>query len=792
MSQFKLFPDNAGVFQNTGLFSMIILATVAAWYPHTQAQAQDNEATEAAASGWLEEITVRARRRQEGLQNVPVAITALSAAAIRRADIRSAIDLQRHVPSLSVIGSLARNEEALTIRGLRATGEFLGAGAGPSVVSYFAEAPSRSGGPGLYLDLENVQVLKGPQGTLFGRNTTGGAILYEPVRPSNEFGGYARGTAGSYGRLDGEAAVNVPLVKDRLMVRIAAQKQNRNGFTKDVYRDIDYDDRDNYSARLSVLFSPLDQLENYLVVWASEYDENGPGTVLTHNNPAGPFAPLQTPLYEEQHERGIRKVALGSRSRDLNRTHGVLNRTELAVTENLSLTNIFSYTRQKGDRGYDLDGTTLPLTDSQGRTTPGTFSPDDSTITEELQVSVTGFDDMVNLLVGGYYERTKSERPQTYSQILNGGFTTHQLDAPVDNKSYAVFGHVNVNLGVVSAVLDGLKLSGGFRHTEDEYSLGFDILGYPGVYPVEQLPVPDSTHFCPFLLGRTYPDCLVVNGSEGDGQSWNVGLDYQISEDILLYYSYRRGYKSGGYNPAIGIFYGSDLPEFGFGPEKVDAFELGAKSEWLLGGIAGHTNIAVYLSNYNDVQVLNDVLIGIAATTATQNAAEATVWGIEVEGTIRPVENIILSYGYAYTDAQYDEYITPPLTEDDPGEDLSGLPFLNTPEHMLNLSLTISQRLPGNFGEMSFLTMYSWQDDAFAGFVDAESPGAMLGSYGLLNMRLQWDRILASRVNGAVFVNNVTGKDYIVSNSPRYASLGRVISLYGEPRMWGVSLGIDF
>ena len=517
MSEFKYFQDNAGVFRKTGLFSSLILVAVAVLYPQTEAPAQDNEVTEAAASGWLEEITVRARRRQEDLQIVPVAVTALSASAILRADIRSAIDLQRYVPSLSVIGTLARNEEALTIRGLRQTGEFLGAGAGPSVVSYFAEAPGRSGGPGLYLDLENVQVLKGPQGTLFGRNTTGGAILYEPVRPSNEFGGYVRGTAGSYGRLDGEAAVNVPLIKDKLMVRIAAQKQNRDGFTKDAYRDIDYDDRDNYSARLSILFRPWEQLENYLIVWASEYDENGPGTVLSHNNPAGPFAALQTPLYEEQLERGIRKVALGSRSRDLNRTHGVLNRTELAVTENLSLTNIFSYTRQKGDRAYDLDGTTLPLTDSQGRTIPGTFSPDDSTITEELQLSVTGFGGIVNLLVGGYYERTKSERPQTYSQILNGGFTTHQLDAPVDNESYAVFSHANVNLGVVSESLDGVNLSGGFRHTEDEYSLGFDILGYPGVYTVEQLPVPDSTHFCPFQLGKTYPDCLVVNGSEGDG-----------------------------------------------------------------------------------------------------------------------------------------------------------------------------------------------------------------------------------------------------------------------------------
>ena len=769
---------------------LLLLVTGTGMPQLTSAQIQDYAATDEASPGWLEEITVTARRRQEALQEVPVAITALSADAIRRSDIRSATDLQRQVPSLSVIGSPGRNEEALTIRGLRPTGEFLGAGAGPSVVSYFAEAPSRTGGPGLYLDLENVQVLKGPQGTLFGRNTTGGAILFEPVRPSSEFGGYARGTVGNYGRLDAEAAVNVSVISDKLMFRIAAQKQNRNGFTKDVYRDIDYDDRDNYSARIGIVFKPVEQLENYLIVWASEYDENGPGTVLSQNNPLGPFTLLQTPLFREQEARGIRRVALGSRSRDLNRTHGVLNRTEFDVNENISLTNIFSYTRQKGERAADLDGSVLTLTDSQGKTLPGTFHIDDSTITEELQLSVTGLDDAVDWLIGGYYERTETEGPQTFSQIsvgAFGAFTTHQLDAPIETESYAVYSHLNVDLGLISDSMAGFNLSGGFRHTEDEYSLGFDILAYPGVLTVDQLPAPDTTHFCAFVPGSFYPNCLVSSGSEGDGQSWNVGLDYQITDDNLLYFSYRRGYKSGGYNPAIGIFFGTEIPEFAFGPEKVDTFELGAKSEWSVGGLAGHTNIALYLSKYNDVQVLNDVLIfGLVATTATQNAAEATIRGIEVEGTIRPVENIILSFGYAYTDAEYDEYITPA------GADLSGLPFLNTPEHMINLGLTIEQELPGNLGEVGFLTMYSWQDDAFAGFVDAKEPGAIVDSYGLLNMRLEWSRILASRVSAAVFVNNVADKDYIVSNSPRYASLGRVISLYGEPRMWGVSLGIDF
>ena len=756
-----------------------------------QGHVEQERQTGVSAGTLIEEVVVVARRREESLQKVPVAITALSTESIRRSDIRSAIDLQRQVPSLSVIGTLGRNEEALTIRGLRQTGEFLGAGAGPAVVSYFAEAPVRSGGPGLYLDLESVQVLKGPQGTLFGRNTTGGAILYQPVRPSSEYGGYVRVTGGDYGRLDAEAAISLP-VSDRLMVRVAYQQQNRDGFTEDIIKGIDYDNRDNYSARVGVLVRPGSQIENYLILWASEYDENGPGTVLTQNNSetSNPFllpvVALQTPLFEAQQERGIRKVALSSRSRDLSRSKGVLNRTEIGLTGNLSLTNILSYTRRKGERAADLDGTLLALTDSQGKTTPGTFHMDDSTFTEEVQLTLSSLDGALDWLIGGYYERLQTEGPQTFSQILNLGLTTHQLDAPIETKSFATYTHLSFDLGYLSESLAEASLTLGYRHTEDEYSLGFNIIGHLGVIPSHQLPVPSPNDFCLVPPGAFYPNCLIVTGSEGDGQSWNLGLDYPLSANLLAYGSYRRGYKSGGYNPAIGVFFGQDHAEFAFGPEKVDALEVGLKSVWSVGGLSGQSNVALYFSEYEDVQVLNEVVISGVGTTATQNAAQATIWGIEFEGFIRPNESLTLSYGYAFTDAGYDDYLTPL------GIDRSGLPFLNAPEHTLNLGLAFEHRLPDNRGELAILAMYSWQDRVFAGFVEDTEPGAILDAYGLVNLRLEWNQVLGSRFNAAAFVNNLRDEEYIVSNSPRYESLLRVISLYGEPRMWGVSLGIEF
>ena len=236
----------------------------------------------------LEEVLVTARREMEDLQSVPIAVTAATGDDIRRLDIRSATDLQRIVPSLTANGRLGQNEESLTLRGQRATGEFIGAGVGPAVVSYFAEVPSATTGPGLYLDLANVQVLKGPQGTLFGRNTTGGAVLYEPRRPDDVLSGHVQATAGDLGRRDLEAVFNLPVAVGVLKVRLAAQRQERDGLAVDVGTGTEFNNRNNRTVRLGVQFDPHERVTNYLVLQYVNFKENGPATVLYAANPASP------------------------------------------------------------------------------------------------------------------------------------------------------------------------------------------------------------------------------------------------------------------------------------------------------------------------------------------------------------------------------------------------------------------------------------------------------------------------------------------------------------------------
>jgi iron complex outermembrane recepter protein len=278
------------------------------------------------------EIIVTANRREEAIQKVPVAITAFNSDTLREQSISNPYDLNGRVPSLVVTSNATqRDADGITIRGQGQT--YL---APVGVVNYFAEVPliqgsiiANQGAPGTFFDLDALQVLRGPQGTLFGKNTTGGALLLGPKKPTNELGGYVQAQIGNYDFRDFEGAINLPLISDVLMVRVAAKKSDRDGYTKDVgtsdltvslpfqtpafgpivynnsglvipglfpntgqarqpgvndvrsdFRGKDYDDRHYWTARLGILFRPVEGVENYLVGYYSKSHNNGTGQVL--------------------------------------------------------------------------------------------------------------------------------------------------------------------------------------------------------------------------------------------------------------------------------------------------------------------------------------------------------------------------------------------------------------------------------------------------------------------------------------------------------------------------------
>jgi len=281
----------------------------------------------------LEEVIVTAQRREENSQVVSVAVTAMSGEKLREMNISSAADLTGKVPSLFITsGANQRNVEVVVIRG---QGQAYLSPVG--VVNYFAEVPLIQGGitaiqgaPGMFFDLESLQVLRGPQGTLFGKNTTGGAVLLGPKEPTNEFDGYLQAQGGSYNDHEYEGALNLPVVDDKLMTRLSVKTVDRDGDTKDVgptaysgsftainklcsppppgalsgtsgvagciasngFAGRDYDDVHYRHYRLGVLFRPNDSFENYLVAYYGTSHDNGTGFVFDNfraANKGNPF-----------------------------------------------------------------------------------------------------------------------------------------------------------------------------------------------------------------------------------------------------------------------------------------------------------------------------------------------------------------------------------------------------------------------------------------------------------------------------------------------------------------------
>ena len=177
-----------------------------------------------------------------------------------------------------------------------------------SVATYFAEVPTEVAGAGTFYDLANVQVLKGPQGTLFGRNTTGGAVLFEPARPDFEFAGYVKATLGNYDTREGEAVLNLPIIDDRLAIRLAGNIARRDGYTQSVRTGQKLDGRHYEAWRVSVLARPFDGLENLLILDGRRKDQSGTSAVLRQVNPALPVGQALTPLLAEQVAIGPRKT----------------------------------------------------------------------------------------------------------------------------------------------------------------------------------------------------------------------------------------------------------------------------------------------------------------------------------------------------------------------------------------------------------------------------------------------------------------------------------------------------
>jgi iron complex outermembrane receptor protein len=818
----------------TGLIGSLLLSPIA--QAQTDAQPQ-------ADNGGLADIVVTANRRDERNQDVPIAITALSSERLQQQGIAKEQDLQASVPSLVVgpNGQGSRDSQSFTIRGQGATFQ-----ASPGVVVYLNEVPlpaaitlSQQGGPGNFVDLENLQVLSGPQGTLFGRNTTGGAVLLVPKKPTNNYSGWIQGRIGNYDRREVEGAINIPLIEDKLLVRVVGAYHDRDGYTRDVVWNKDRDNEHWYSGRIGITFKPTETIDNYTMIYGAKSSNNGTGFIHTgFNIPGlrgyglcdsaftGPCSTYQQ-VSDQANALGPRQTALGVDEFSRTKTWGITNTTNVELSDALTLRNIVSFQKMKLDYAYDSDGTILQQHDVDGNTYPapgqaslpggipltytnaydsGRPRDDLKQFTEELQLQGKALGNALSYTVGGFYYNQKPNGVQQGGVFLfcPAAYTGSSLACYSNKSTYgttqiskALYAQATLDFGAFAPALEGLRLTGGYRHTWDKIS-GFST-GY-----APQAATGGFTSKCN-STGVTVPtasaetDCRYDATLKSNASTWLIGLDYKVNRDILLFGKVNRGYKSGGFNQQA-VFVNTRT----FEPETVTSYEAGFKSDFRIANVPFRLNTTGYILDYKNSQRAGADFSPISgAGGAVVRNADARIKGVEVEASMQPFKGLEIGGNFSYTHARYTKYsyvTNTPLADcngvKQPGQsvDLTCLPYQYVSPYIWSIHANATVPVGNDMGDLNFFINYS---HTARQYTDQDSlvgtqPGAYLQPFGLLNMSLDWRNIGRSGVDAGLFVTNATNKLYRISNANVYDGLLYNSTLYGEPRMYGLKLRYRF
>lgn len=681
-----------------------LLASVATVSP-VGAFAQGNDAQPASASleapdahdssiADVGDIVVTARRREETLQDVPVSVSVTSQAQLEQRSITNAESLDRLDPALQITtNSGSRQSFSPAIRAQRGD---------KSVISYFAEV---AGLRPQYFDLDSIQVLKGPQGTLFGETATGGVLLYTPKRPGNELEGYFSAEAGNYGYTAFEGALNVPIVPDLWSVRVSGQVRRRDGYTTVYFSQpsrapVDADNLNTTDLRVTSLLKPFDGLEIETMAAYSRNQLNGTGYIKNgiydylpsmrtvpaasaataarfaffsgQNPPAGQsWLQLEQAAYARQLALGNR-VSFASNGLETDQRYiGVSNIVRWQISPNIAFKNITGFTTSSygPNSGLNPDASDYPVADNLGNlggiciqgVSPTKCRVDGAdTWTNEAQLQGDFFGGRLNAQTGFYY-RNLTDSPWTgpsqfvvlsnSSAVPAASCTTYGLAGTpcltltrTKSKSYAIYGQATLE------IIKDVRLTGGVRRTWDKPVITESTAGPVIVETFDGVSINLSPFGAAPLAGAK------VNSTEtpeNRGTSYTLGIDWRVTDSILLWGTHRRGYKGGGVNRNTP----TTDPNFAYGPETVTDFEVGIRANGTLSGIPFSATLVGFRSKYDDIQRATFGQVGDTYISFTQNVAAATIQGLEFSGSIKPSEYFVLNGSAAYTDATFDRWL---------------------------------------------------------------------------------------------------------------------------------------
>lgn len=777
-----------------GVASCSVLLTCfssAAW-----AQEADGNAAD---SSQLQDIVVTARRTSEKLQSTPVAVTAINEAGLARQQVLDITDLQRTAPSLN-IGSGASTGGGFVFVAIRGQAQNSPTSASDPAVGIYIDGVYQARASASLLDLvdvNRVEVLRGPQGTLFGRNTVGGALSLTTNQPNGTFSGSLQVGAGNYDQRKVRAVVNLPLHGDELAARFAFQYSEHGGYGRNVVLNRPAgDNRGNYVGRAQIRIAP-DALPVKLTLSAdyNRFSDSGQVQVPTGFNPnialgggltlgaaaaARGFNPaLYLPLTKENFRTTYGSVPTNqpgfSPYGSTTWAKGLSATLEADLGGETRFRSITAY-RESGFRSAgDTDG--LPINLS-------VVSSDVSQhqISEEAQL----FGKIGNLdWIGGIFyfnEKAFSVTPAASFGFLNPAAAVSGGGANVDHSSFAAFAQFNYHL------TDKLRATAGIRYTWDKriailHNLTNRALG------------PDV-----LISGRT--NCTVIRDVPGgpcnqtltakfDYPAYTLGLDYQANDNLFLYAKTGGASMAGGWNLRIG-----SVPAFQ--PESVRDVEAGLKADFLDRRL--RTNLALFYAWQNKVQRIKNAIVNGSLTQFVTNAGKAHVKGAELEVTALPWTGMELTGNLGLLDANYVSGTF--LDARNVGGtvvtfDRSGEPIPQAPKATFSFGATQKVVLP--IGDL-FLHVDYYHVSKRVFFADTAAPGqtaqqiadiaisnslGVLSGYGIANAKVDL-RIKDSGIELSAWVRNLTNKRYFTNLNNFYTSLGAANAYAAPPRTYGV------
>jgi iron complex outermembrane recepter protein len=766
----------------------------------------------------LQDIIVTARRVEERLQDVPISITVFNQQQLSNRNIVNANDLAAYTPSLSSNNNFGSQNSAFAIRGF-----VQDIGTQPSVGVFFADVVAPRGasnnlpigdgaGPGVFWDLQNVQVLKGPQGTLFGRNTTGGDILIVPQKPTSKQEGYAEISFGNYGEKRIQAVENLP-ISDNIRFRIGVDHQNRDGYENNDtgvgparFGDVDYTD-----VRASLVVDVTPDIENYTIASYLISNTNGEVQKLVGCNPTLSAANFLGLLACAQlaHEQAIGAsfytVASTLANPDTRLEQWqVINTTTWHASDNLTIKNIGSYAqldekfRNSGFGTNFFVAPGVPIVFAQIIPLPGGSTADESTATEEIQFQGNALGNALTWQAGGYAEDVEplatvgSQSPVLLDCINSDNFNCLNPIGAGDINYTATKTYYN-NFGLYEqssySVTEQLKFTEGFRWTWDRTHSNNQLISYEIPEPFVGVPTCTQPNFVP-------PTCYANYRTQSNAPTWLLGVDYKPVDDLLLYGKYTRGYRAGGITP-------STPTEFSiFQPERVDTYETGFKSTFTA-PIQGTFNVTTFYNNFSDQQLLVGFDAkpgsGVGPSSGIANAGKSRIWGVELESSLVLFPGFTLDTGYSYLNSKIKSIQVATLPASSPyiieATAHAGDTTTFTPRSKVSTTGTYTFPLPDTIGHVALSATFTHTNKEIVNYADREASIPYIASLSVLpaldltNMDLSWRSIWGTHVDVSAFVSNLFNKEYLEGTSGLYSSsLGFETAGLGQPRFYGLRL----